>query len=142
MENKEVKICTNAIDILSVEDSLEYKILSKQNILDGLKNESTSYLVCYVDNSSVGYLAFSNCVDHIDIISIATKPEFRRKGIAKTLLEYLNTINTKRLKMFLEVRVSNKPAINLYNSLNFKYISTRANYYSNPNEDALIYLKE
>lgn len=142
MENKEIKLCTNANDILSIENSLEHQILSKQSILDDLKNKSTSYLVCYIDNYSVGYLAFSNCIDHIDIISIAIKPEFRRKGHAKALLEYLDTINIERLKIFLEVRASNKPAINLYTALNFKYISTRANYYSDPNDDALIYIKE
>ena len=38
----------------------------------------------------------------------------------------------------LEVRVSNIPAINLYEKYSFKSLGTRKGYYQNNNEDALI----
>ena len=40
--------------------------------------------------------------------------------------------------LFLEVRSKNTPAIKLYNSLSFKKISERKNYYKDPVDDALI----
>ncbi len=141
MENKEIKLSHNAIDIIEIENTLEHRILSDQTILNDIKNNYSLYLVYYENNISIGYLAFSNCIDHIDIISIATKPSYRRKGIAKALLKHLETYNTEKLNMFLEVRASNLPAINLYTSLGLKCIDRRKYYYSEPAEDALIYFK-
>lgn len=142
MENKNVRIATNAYDILSVENSLEHRILNEQSVLKDFENNATQYIVCYVQNDIAGYLAYSNCIDHIDIVSIAVKPEFRKKGVAQELFNYLIQLNTEGLSLFLEVRASNLPAINLYKKLNFEHISTRKNYYSNPVEDALIYIKK
>ena len=42
----------------------------------------------------------------------------------------------------LEVRVSNDPAIALYEKLGFQQVGRRKNYYRNPKEDALILRKE
>jgi len=41
----------------------------------------------------------------------------------------------------LEVRESNTPAINLYKSYDFKLLSKRKDYYTNPREDALVLVK-
>lgn len=142
MENKEIKLTTIAEDVLEIESTLEKNILSEQIILNDLANGSTKYLVCYINNMPVGYLAYSNCIDHIDIISIAVKPIFRHKGIAKSLFYYMENSNSTSLPLFLEVRESNTTAIKLYTSLGFKNIYIRKNYYKNPTENALIYSKE
>ena len=42
------------------------------------------------------------------------------------------------LKIFLEVRESNEPAGNMYRSLEFKEISRRKKYYSEPDEDGIV----
>ena len=44
--------------------------------------------------------------------------------------------------LLLEVRVSNTPAITLYEKLGFSQVGRRKNYYHNPKEDALILRKE
>ena len=139
MENKEIRITNNAEDIIAVEESIEKNILSKNVIISDIKSNSTTYAVYYIDEVPIGYLAYSYCVDHIDIISVAVIPKFRHKKIATSLINYLfNKYNN--IKIFLEVRKSNTPAISLYESLNFKCISTRKNYYSSPIEDALIFV--
>ncbi|MEM2756620.1 MAG: GNAT family N-acetyltransferase, partial [Candidatus Bathyarchaeia archaeon] len=73
------------------------------------------------------------------IISIAVLPEYRRKGVGRSLM--INSL--KGLKeygaeeCYLEVRVSNTPAINLYRSLNFEIIRVIKGYYLN-GEDAYL----
>ena len=42
------------------------------------------------------------------------------------------------MDIFLEVRESNQVAINFYKKNKFKEISVRKNYYSEPNENAII----
>jgi len=55
------------------------------------------------------------------------------QGIAQELLDKIKTKD-----IFLEVRESNKKAINFYKKNNFKQISIRKGYYSDPTEDAII----
>ena len=72
------------------------------------------------------------------------KFSFRHFGISKLLLNALiiDAINFKAKKIFLEVRVSNMIAMNLYKSFGFKTISTRKDFYSSPREDAFLMLKQ
>ena len=46
------------------------------------------------------------------------------------------------IALLLEVRVSNAPAIRLYEKLGFVQVGRRPRYYTNPREDALILRKE
>jgi len=72
-------------------------------------------------------------IDVYEILAIATIEECRNKGIAQELLDKIKTKD-----IFLEVRESNKKAINFYKKNNFKQISIRKGYYSDPTEDAII----
>ncbi len=73
------------------------------------------------------------------IISIAVLPEYRRKGVGRSLminsLKGLKSYNAE--ECYLEVRVSNIPAINLYRTLNFEIIRIIKGYYLN-GEDAYL----
>ncbi len=73
------------------------------------------------------------------IISIAVLPEYRRKGVGRNLM--INALkglkNYDAEECYLEVRVSNIPAIKLYKSLNFEIIRTIRGYYLN-GEDAYL----
>lgn len=75
-----------------------------------------------------------------EIYRVATAPERRGRGIAYRLMTYaIKTEKGRGLEtLFLEVRSKNLPAIKLYNSLSFKKISERKNYYKDPSDDALI----
>ena len=69
--------------------------------------------------------------------------EHLKKGIATLLLNTLEKeLKAKQTEsIFLEVRTSNIPAINLYTKLNYNKISTRTKYYDNL-EDANIMKKD
>jgi ribosomal-protein-alanine N-acetyltransferase len=70
-------------------------------------------------------------------------PEHRRKGIGQALvtkaMEGMRLYNAKQA--FLEVRVSNMPAISLYKNLGFKVTRTIKGYYSD-GEDAYVMSRE
>ena len=77
------------------------------------------------------------------IYNIAVLPDFRNRGIAKSLLDDLLKYSfSKKLEFLsLEVRVSNIAAINLYSHKGVENMGIRKSFYSNPKEDAFIMTK-
>jgi ribosomal-protein-alanine N-acetyltransferase len=88
----------------------------------------------------VGYLVISRYVDAWHVMNIAVAPEHRRRGIAGALFERLFELTSGdgRRGYTLEVRISNKAAINLYERLGFQSRGVRRGYYTDNREDALI----
>ena len=72
------------------------------------------------------------------------RSQFQNKGYGKALLDYalLKAIQEVVSLITLEVRVSNQKAIHLYESAGFKKITIRRDYYSHPDEDAVLMLKQ
>lgn len=92
----------------------------------------------------VGYAFVSRYVDAWHVMNVAVGLDYRRRGIATTLLERLFevTASDPRSGYTLEVRVSNTNAIRLYESLGFESRGTRRGYYTDNREDALIMWRE
>ena len=106
-------------------------------------NKVVGYVMTRVERS-IGYVSrfFPKKVGHV--VSIAVLPEFRRRGIATALMKEA----IKRLKeiygvkeVYLEVRISNEPAIKLYEKLGFQKVR-RLKYYYLDGEDAWVMAKE
>jgi ribosomal-protein-alanine N-acetyltransferase len=70
-----------------------------------------------------------------EIVNLAVKERCRRLGVARDLLD--NEIS-RRTTIFLEVRASNVPAIQLYKNAGFIEIARRGDYYDNPVESAIV----
>ena len=98
-----------------------------------IKNDNSFIYIYLIDNQVCGYLMVLDSIDVYEILAIATIEEYRNKGIAQELLDKIKTKD-----IFLEVRESNQVAINFYKKNKFKEISVRKNYYSEPNENAII----
>jgi len=100
------------------------------------------YIMCRVE-SGFCFLRRGWCrLGHI--ISIAVLPEFRRRGIGRSLMnEALRRLKEiyKVKEVYLEVRVSNYPAISLYEKLGFKKVKILRYYYLD-GEDAYLMAKE
>ena len=77
-------------------------------------------------------------------MNVAVAPDYRGRGIATKLLERLFelTAGDGRRGYTLEVRVSNRAAIRLYEKLGFKARGVRRGYYTDNREDALIMWKD
>lgn len=88
----------------------------------------------------VGFVIFHVAADVSEIYNIAVDSGYARSGIGKQLMA--GTIDESRRrrarKVVLEVRKSNRPAINFYLGFDFKMVGERKNYYSNPIEDAYV----
>ena len=107
--------------------------------------ESTTSLAGFIgyvveDNGEiVGYIGSSYIFEDGEILLVAVKGDYRRKGYAEklilTLFETLKNLNVEHI--FLEVRKSNLPAKKCYEKCGFSVIGERKRYYSD-GEDALI----
>lgn len=128
--------------IEKIEATLKYRNLSYNALKNDFTNNNYYYIVAKINNELVAYAGIELLVDHADITAIAVSSQYLKKGIATQLLNNLiaKCTDLNMDKIFLEVRVSNTPAISLYEKFGFKLISTRKHYYEN-NEDAYIYVK-
>jgi ribosomal-protein-alanine N-acetyltransferase len=117
---------------------------SEKSIVSELDNPLSCWLVAVSGEQVVGYVGSQTVLDGSDMMNIAVSPDFRRKGIAESLIEALISFLRERGSrcLILEVRASNVSAITLYEKLGIHEIGRRRNYYRNPKEDALILRKE
>ena len=105
---------------------------------DPIINDYTKVYAYKIDNKYVSFIVAQILYENAEIIDIYVTPEYRRKGIAKKLMNTI--IDNKDVKnITLEVNINNKNAILLYNSLGFKEATIRKGYYNG--EDALLMLK-
>jgi ribosomal-protein-alanine acetyltransferase len=79
-------------------------------------------------------------LDEGSITNIAVRPDLRRLGLGRAVVTALldRAREAGVVNVYLEVRVSNEPAIALYRSLGFATVGTRKNFYKLPTEDAYI----
>lgn len=117
---------------------------SENSIRYELTNPLSLWLVAIDGDTVVGYVGSQSVMGEADMMNVAVSAGYRRKGIARRLVEGLITAldNQNVYALTLEVRASNEPAKALYELLGFVHVGRRPNYYRNPKEDALILRKE
>lgn len=100
--------------------------------------EVIGYIMCRIE-LGLSNFGFGGLLKKGHIVSVAVLHQHRRKGIGKALvaqaLENMRIYNAKQC--FLEVRVTNTPAIELYKKLGFEITRTIHGYYSD-GEDAYV----
>lgn len=94
--------------------------------------------------SLLGYMAYSVIEDEMEVLNLAVHPDCRRRGLGRRLMEAcLDDCRRSGVRVcFLDVKVSNHPAIDLYVQFGFKKIGIRKKYYPDTKEDALLYRKD
>jgi ribosomal-protein-alanine N-acetyltransferase len=101
-------------------------------------------LVCETNTFLVGFVAARQVADEAEILNIAVRRDFRRKGVASALL--LAAVDKFRRsaigRVFLELRESNHPARGLYERHDFVLSGRRKSYYRDSTEDALCMQKK
>jgi ribosomal-protein-alanine N-acetyltransferase len=108
------------------------------------ENKQAHFLVAEIEAPVVGFAGYWSIVDECHIHTLATHPDWRRRGIGEQLLLAMLTQARQQAARLaiLEVRASNQPAIALYRKHGFAVNRVRTAYYRNNNEDALEMLLE
>jgi len=112
---------------------------SKSSFLDEIENEHSTIYVAIFKGNVIGFIAVSFCFD-LNINLMAIEKDFRHKNIGTLLIKNL-LYNSKKLncsKIMLEVRQNNVPAINFYTKMGFHIVGRRKNFYTCPNDDAIL----
>jgi ribosomal-protein-alanine N-acetyltransferase len=86
----------------------------------------------------LGYVICSRYDQVWHLMNIAVAPEHRGSGVAGRLLRRLFEEARGVLPFTLEVRVSNRDAIEMYERFGFRSAGVRPRYYRDNGEDALI----
>ena len=117
---------------------------SEASIASELNNRLSLWLVAVDNEKVIGYVGSQTVLGETDMMNIAVHPDHRGQGIATDLIVGLISALEQRgsHSLMLEVRVSNDPAISVYQKLGFDEVGRRKNYYRKPKEDALILRKE
>ena len=96
--------------------------------------------VCLQNGRVMAYGGILWAPDEGQITNIATHPEARRCGMGAAVLEHLIAEASSRgcEQLSLEARVSNTPAISLYERYGFLKVGLRRGFYKHPTEDAYV----
>jgi len=91
----------------------------------------------------VGYCSLAIMLDYADVLNIGISKEHQRKGYGRLLMQHMiqKSWMANVPNITLEVRVSNHPAMALYESLGFKKVTKRKQYYQD-GEDAFLMILE
>jgi len=128
-------------------DKADYQVIS-QSIKDidcGKMNKEDPFKHVYVyekEGNIVGFICYSVIYDRGELDYIYVLENFRKQGIAESLLKFFVSHATKCncTNITLEVRKSNDAAIKLYEKHGFKSVATRDKYYNG--EDGILMIRE
>jgi len=104
--------------------------------------EIVGYIMCRIETGLPDFGLFG-ITKRGHVISIAVLPEYQRKGIGKALMEEA-MMAMKLLKVkecYLEVRVTNTPAVEMYRNLGFETSRSIRGYYAD-GEDAYVMIRK
>ena len=117
---------------------------TEKNFTDCLSKEYYC-LIQEVNQEFSGFAIQTISFDEAHILNIGIREKFRKKGLGQDLLNQIvhasKELGSK--KILLEVRISNKAAIDFYSKSGFKKLRLSKDYYRLPDgtEDALIMVK-
>ncbi|MEM1515275.1 MAG: ribosomal protein S18-alanine N-acetyltransferase [Candidatus Bathyarchaeia archaeon] len=109
-------------------------------IVAEINNKVVGYIMCRIE---IGFSGLS-LIKKGHVISIAVLPNYRRMGIGKALLLEALKAMVKHYgvrECYLEVRVSNTPAINLYKKTGFEISRVIKGYYADGEDAYLMQIK-
>ena len=103
-------------------------------------NPASRCWVAELDGRLVGMIVVWLVIDEAHVATIATHPDFRRKGIGTQLLSHAlrQLIDEGARSSFLEVREHNVGAQEMYRKFGYEVSGRRPRYYRDNNEDAIL----
>lgn len=119
---------------------------SEEDYVGFLPAEDTLFLLAEENGTErvVGFLLGRLAGDEMEVLNLAVLPEQRRRGIGRGLLE--EALERGRAQgarqCWLELRASNAGALGFYRVLGFEESQRRPRYYRQPEEDAIVCVRQ
>ena len=127
-------------EVYSIEQETFSDPWSEEDFCNSMREANNTYLVVEIEGTIAGYCGYWGICGEGYIYNVAVKKEFRRHRIGYQMLkELLNDAKSRGIaSLTLEVRISNEPAILLYEALGFERAGIRKDFYTKPKESAVI----
>lgn len=123
------------------EEQFKSEAWSREQIQSSLLTSTTSFYGIFAGQELVCVASILQSIDDINLLDIATKNEYKRKGYAKHMLNFLLGLKKDNQTFSLEVKSKNLPAIKLYESFGFKTLNIRKNYYKDGDNALCMFLE-
>ncbi len=136
----------NADDLAAVNelDTISFSLPWPPNAFTvELVNPGAQCWVAEADGQIAGALVFWRVLDEAELATLSVHPGFRRRGIARKLLQIaIEAAHADGARIYhLEVRAGNLNAQALYKSFGFEAVGRRPKYYRDNGEDAVLMSK-
>lgn len=132
-------------EVVGIERALHFSPWTRRQFQDSLQ-AGHRMLVVRQGTVLLAYAVVMAGPDEAELLNITVADACQGRGYGRQLLEFLlkEAVQQHMHAMFLEVRVSNQPALALYRRLGFLEVGRRRAYYSSASgrEDALVMRKE
>ena len=132
---KEV-VVDNKIELENIQNTFSEVFKQKNELTDTFSSNPYVKLYTYsVDKKIVAFIQYEDIYDRFELDNIYVLKEYRNRGIASSLMEFMINEGKKKkiINITLEVREDNTNAINLYKKYGFVEKAIRNNYYDNCN---------
>jgi len=132
---KEV-VVDNKIELENIQNTFSEVFKQKNELTDTFSSNPYVKLYTYsVDKKIVAFIQYEDIYDRFELDNIYVLKEYRNRGIASSLMEFMINEGKKKeiINITLEVREDNVNAINLYKKYGFTEKAIRNNYYDNCN---------
>ena len=131
----------DSVPIQKMEGRIFKNPWSNKSIRNELKRDRYSLnLVAEIDKKIIGYFFAHLLENEVHILNIAIDVTYQHQGYGKQFFNKILENYLQYADVYLEVKRSNFPAINLYLNFGFEEIDIREAYYAN-GEDAVIMVK-
>lgn len=115
--------------VSSIEQRCHSQPWSKDIFYNALKQYCS--VVLEAEQPQVAYLIWDYVLNEAQILNLTVDIDFQGKGYAKQLIKNFiqDCLKNGIVKIFLEVRKDNIPALSLYKAIGFKQVGLQKNYY-------------
>lgn len=128
--------------VLRVEQQAYAHPWSRSNFIDTLKSGYQAQLLL-ADATLLGYFVAMHGADEVHLLNITVAPAYQRQGWARVMLDAIAlwARGQRAQQLWLEVRVGNLRALQVYESHGYRRVGLRKNYYPashGQREDAVV----
>ena len=113
---------------------------NRTNFSDALQSGYQAQMLL-ADETVLGYFVAMQGVDEVHLLNITVAPEFQRQGWSRVMLDALALWGRAAQWLWLEVRVGNSRAIQVYEAQGYARVGVRKDYYPaghGKREDAVV----